>query len=48
MIVKPLYNLLEKDFPFVFDESSSKAFNIIKEKLVSDPIMIVPDWNESF
>ena len=46
MIVKPLYNLLEKDFPFVFDESSSNAFNMIKEKLVSNPIIIVHDWNE--
>ena len=32
----------------MFDEICSKAFNMIKEKLVSAPIMIVPNWNESF
>ena len=47
-IVKPLCNLLEKDVPFVFDENCSEAFKVIKEKLVSASIMIVPDWNESF
>ena len=44
-IVMPLCNLLEKDVPFVFDESCSQAFNVIKEKLVSAPIMIVPNWS---
>ena len=47
-IVKPLCNLLEKDASFVFDENYSKAFKLIKAKLVSAPIMIVPDWTESF
>ena len=47
-IVKPLCNLLDKDAPYVFDDSCSMAFNAIKEKLVSAPIMIVLDWNESF
>ena len=32
----------------MFDESCSKAFNVVKKKLVSTPIMIVLDWNESF
>ena len=32
----------------MFDENCSKAFKVIKEKLVSAPIMIVPDWIESF
>ena len=47
-IVKPLYNLLEKDAAFVFDENCLKAFQLIKEKLVSTPIVIVPDWAEPF
>ena len=42
-IVKTLCNLLEKDAPFVFDENCFKAFKVIKEKLVSAPIMIVAD-----
>ena len=47
-IVKPLCNLLEKDAAFVFDENYVKAFQVIKEKLVSAPIVIVPDWSEPF
>ena len=47
-IVKPLCNLLEKDACFVFDDSCFKAFPLIKEKLVSAPIVIVLDWSEPF
>ena len=47
-IVKPLCNLLEKDVSFVFDENCLKEFQLIKEKLVSTPIMIVLDWSEPF
>ena len=47
-IVKPLCNLLEKDASFVFDEICLRAFQLIKEKLVSTPIVIVPDWLEPF
>ena len=32
----------------MFDDSCSRAFNVIKEKLLLAPIMIVPDWKESF
>ena len=46
--MKPLHNLLEKDASFVFDESYLKAFQLIKEKLVSAPIVIVPDWSKPF
>ena len=44
--MKPLWNLLENDAPFVFDDSCLKACQLIKEKLVSAPIVIVPDWSE--
>ena len=47
-IVKPLCNLLEKDATFVFDESCLRAFEMIKEKLVSAFIVIVPDWSKPF
>ena len=42
-IVKLLCNLLEKDAAFVFDENYLKEFQLIKEKLVSAPIVIVLD-----
>ena len=47
-IVHPLCKLLEKDYKFYFDESCLKAFGELKEKLVSVPIIISPDWNSPF
>ena len=43
-----LCKLLEKDCKFCFDESYLKAFGELKEKLVSAPIIISPDWNSPF
>ena len=40
--------LLEKDANFDFDESCKSAFEEIKSKLVSAPIMLTPDWNNEF
>ena len=40
--------LLEKDCKFCFDESCLKAFSELKDKLVSAPIIISPDWNTPF
>ncbi|KAJ0568662.1 putative nucleotidyltransferase, Ribonuclease H [Helianthus annuus] len=47
-ITRPMTRLLEKDVPFVFDEECLKAFNFLKEQLVSAPILISPDWSLSF
>ena len=40
--------LLEKDSKFDFDESCRSAFEEIKSRLVSAPIMLTPDWNNEF
>ena len=42
-ISRPLCRLLEKDANFDFDESCRTAFEEIKSKLVSAPIMLTPD-----
>ena len=47
-ISKPLCNLLEKDIPFEFDESCLEAYRILKEKLITAPIIVAPDWNIPF
>ena len=47
-ISKPLCRLLEKDAKFDFDESCRSAFEEIKSRLVSTPIMLTPDWNNEF
>ena len=44
-IVEPLSNLLEKEAKFVFDDACILAFNNLKERLISAPIIVVPDWS---
>ena len=43
-VAKPLCALLEKDVEFKFDDACLKAFEELKRKLVSAPIMMAPDW----
>ena len=40
--------LMEKNATFDFHEACMKAFEEIKSRLISTPIMIVLDWNEPF
>ena len=40
--------LLEKDSVFDFNEECIKAFETLKEKLTNAPIMVSPDWSQSF
>jgi hypothetical protein len=47
-ITKPLCNLLEKDVPFLFSEECLVAFNTLKEKLTSAPVIVAPDWELPF
>ncbi|GJY17938.1 reverse transcriptase domain-containing protein [Tanacetum coccineum] len=48
MISKPMNHLLMKDAKFDFFDDCKKAFNILKEKLTTRPIIISPDWNMPF
>ncbi|XP_022040567.1 uncharacterized protein LOC110943119 [Helianthus annuus] len=47
-ITRPVTRLLEKDVPFVFDKECLQAFEFLKEKLVSAPILVSPDWSLPF
>ena len=47
-ISRPLCRLLKKDAKFDFGESCRVAFEEIKSRLVSAPIMLTPDWNNGF
>ena len=47
-ISRPLCRLLEKDANFDFDESCISAFDEIKSRLVTAPIMVIPYWNNDF
>ncbi|GJX82425.1 putative nucleotidyltransferase, ribonuclease H [Tanacetum coccineum] len=48
MISKPMIQLLLKYAKFDFSNDCKKAFNILKEKLTTTPIIISPDWNIPF
>ena len=47
-IVKPFSNLLVQETPFEFDEQCVRAFSVLKDKLVSAPIVVAPDWDLLF
>ena len=47
-IVKPLSSLLVQGTPFDFDEQCVQAFSILKDRLVSTPIVVAPDWDLPF
>ena len=47
-ISRPLCRLLEKDANFDFDELCKAAFDEIKSRLVTKPIMVIPNWNNDF
>ena len=44
MIVKPLNNLLVKENPFHFSEECHQAFDLLKKKIVTAPVIVVPNW----
>ena len=45
---KPLSNLLMQGVPFEFNEPCMNAFESLKKKLTSAPIVVAPDWNLPF
>ena len=47
-ISRPFCKLLEKDAKFDFYESCKAAFDEIKSRLVTTPIMVTLDWNKKF
>ena len=47
-IAKPLSSLLVQGTPFDFDEECVQEFSILKDKLVSAPIVVAPNWDLPF
>ena len=47
-IAKPLSNLLVQGIPFEFDSQCLHSFSLLKDKLVSAPIVVAPDWSFTF
>ena len=47
-IANPLSSLLVQGTPFDFDDHCVQAFSILKDRLVSTPIVVAPDWDLPF
>ena len=47
-VSKPLSNLLMQGVPFEFNEPCMDAFELMKKKLTSAPIVVAPYWNLPF
>ena len=47
-IAKPLSDLLKKNQEFIWGEQQQKAFETLKEKLCSDPVLATPDYTKLF
>ena len=47
-IEKPLYELLEKDTKFTWNEACQKSFKELKSHLTTTPIVRAPNWQLPF
>lgn len=47
-ITAPMDKLLKKDIRFQWNEECHKSFDTLKEKMVTAPILVFPDWTKEF
>jgi len=48
VIAKPINQLVKKEIPFIWTEKQEEAFKILKQALISHPILRYPDFNKTF
>ena len=44
----PMEKLLKKDAKFQWSEQSQEILDVLKNKMVTTPILIFPDWKKEF
>ena len=47
-LAKPLHRLTEKGRVFTWTKESDQAFNTLKQKLTSAPVLALPNWSKPF
>ncbi|GJZ04790.1 reverse transcriptase domain-containing protein [Tanacetum coccineum] len=47
-ISRPMTQLLIKDAKFIFSDECMQAFNVLKDKLTTAPVIVTPNWNLDF
>lgn len=40
--------MLKKDVTFLWNEECQKSLNTLKQKMVTTPILVFPNWNKEF
>lgn len=48
IIARPLFNLLKKHQQFVWTSDTQRAFDTLKLKLVTAPVLQLPDFSKKF
>jgi len=48
MIARPLNDLLKKNTLFIWTETTEQAFQLLKQSLISAPVLTLPNFNEPF
>src|SRR4051812_13466261 len=43
-----LFNLLKKGVPFVWTENTAQAFELLKQQLITAPVLALPDFSKTF
>jgi hypothetical protein len=41
-------NMLQKDTKFQWNDECQHSLDILKEKMVTTPILVFPDWEKTF
>jgi hypothetical protein len=47
-ITTPMENILKKDCQFHWTEECQHSFDTLKQKMVTAPILVFPDWRKEF
>jgi hypothetical protein len=47
-ITTPMEKLLKKDSKFQWTEECQQSFDTLKQKMVTVPILVFPDWSKEF
>ena len=47
-ITTPMEKLLNKDATLCWDEECQRSLDVLKEKMVTTPILVFPNWKKEF
>lgn len=48
VLARPLFNLLKKGPPFVWTDNTEQSFQVLKQGLISAPVLALPNFQKPF